>query len=558
MASSRHSRNGFILFQGKTEGPKPSWVVMDPQGKIQHARTVLTMDENAEKAMLELEESPETPKRRIVGKQPPQDEHKVQPPRLMVPREEREEVAEDPESPQDQPLPPPGAELDALQFREGSSFVGRGGVTHNTADPGQAQTHAGRSSEEEQTKDDHCVGCDRADPGGLDSRWEEQRRGADEDDHSVTPASRPGEQLLRSNGRFASLQAGGESISATSTSISATSTSTSPMLRATMQHKKGQRCGLKKCRGCGLLQEAEVKRCQMCEAGWETKMPSDGPKGWNLEITLEDYQGLLEEEYRGWNNVLRSTTKEVPEDETQGSVQGSLVEETSERLEEIALELDKVAKGNQVRDRQRCALAALSLVEENPGAGAVLHTHTVGLAEVRRDLALWREALQQEYDSLTKITGAVKPIDKKELKGRTDLEFAPGKLVATVKAPNGRRKARVVVCGNMVEPSLDEQQAEIAAEAEGDSNQGSRGSTYRTRAKGYEHYASGTDGTVIRAVLRKAAEERWQGATVDVRTAFLLAPRKGGGETLIVRPPRILLEAGIIGESELWRVDKAL
>ena len=167
-----------------------------------------------------------------------------------------------------------------------------------------------------------------------------------------------------------------------------------------------------------------------------------------VESRLEDYQRILEEEYRGWYNVLRSAGKEIPEDENQGSVQGGLVRETSERLNEIALELDKVAKKNQIRDRERCELAALSLVEESPGAGAVLHTHTVGLAEVRRDLAMWREALQQEYDSLTKITGAVKPIDKSQLVGRTDLEFAPGKLVATVKAPSGRKKARIVVCGS--------------------------------------------------------------------------------------------------------------
>ena len=31
-----------------------------------------------------------------------------------------------------------------------------------------------------------------------------------------------------------------------------------------------------------------------------------------------------------------------------------------------------------------------------------------------------------------------------------DMELAPSKLVATVKSPNGKRKARIVICGNLV------------------------------------------------------------------------------------------------------------
>ena len=66
-------------------------------------------------------------------------------------------------------------------------------------------------------------------------------------------------------------------------------------------------------------------------------------------------------------------------------------------------------------------------------------------------------ALLSEYNSLTVLTNAIEPIDARELQGDTSVEYAPGKLVATVKAPDGKKKATFVCCGNRVELSLDQQ-----------------------------------------------------------------------------------------------------
>ena len=72
-------------------------------------------------------------------------------------------------------------------------------------------------------------------------------------------------------------------------------------------------------------------------------------------------------------------------------------------------------------------------------------------------------------------------------------------------------------------------------------------------------YAGGADGTTIRCLLRKAAATSWEIATCDVKTAFLLAPREDSSRRLVVvKPPRILVEAGIVGPRELWRVQHAL
>ena len=73
-----------------------------------------------------------------------------------------------------------------------------------------------------------------------------------------------------------------------------------------------------------------------------------------------------------------------------------------------------------------------------------------------------------------------------------------------------------------------------------------------------DNYASGVDGTAIRCVLRKAAHEKWGIAAVDVKGAFLLAPRKETRRTLITRPPQILLQAGLCGPKERWWVKGAM
>ena len=84
-------------------------------------------------------------------------------------------------------------------------------------------------------------------------------------------------------------------------------------------------------------------------------------------------------------------------------------------------------------------------------SNSMLHTHTVSLSDVRKTLEEWREALLQEYRSLTEVTKAVRPVKRQDLQDRNELEFAPGKLVATIKAASGKKKARVA-CGNLVEP----------------------------------------------------------------------------------------------------------
>ena len=298
--------------------------------------------------------------------------------------------------------------------------------------------------------------------------------------------------------------------------------------------------GLKLAIGCGLLQVASKAKCGYCEAEIKQRIPDGLMQRWQVDMTSEEFGKLLEKEHVTLKKMLEEVGKELPVGKEHGRLHGEMVECLNNRLmnsEDLLRDLRGKEHGEKMEIYK---MAAINETEMDKAGQAVLHTQTVSLSEVRKNLGEWREALLQEYRSLTEVNKAVKPVRKEDIQQRSDVEFAPGKLVATINAPSGKKKARIVVCGNLVEPSLQEQEEE-----------GEGSSTHGTRSKGYEHYASGIDGVVVRSVLRRASHCGWTGATTDIRTAFLLAPRRSkGGEKLVVRPPRILIESQIIDEGE--------
>eukprot|EP00435_Cladocopium_sp_Y103_P062154 s1305_g23.t1 len=60
--------------------------------------------------------------------------------------------------------------------------------------------------------------------------------------------------------------------------------------------------------------------------------------------------------------------------------------------------------------------------------------------------------------------------------------------------------------------------------------------------------------------LRKDAErlKAWSAVTLDVKTAFLRAPKDHSSEVVIVQPPQIFILAGICAPGTLWWVDRAM
>ena len=108
------------------------------------------------------------------------------------------------------------------------------------------------------------------------------------------------------------------------------------------------------------------------------------------------------------------------------------------------------------------------------------------------------------------------------------VERIPGKGVYSRKSPFGRHKVRVVACGNMMEDRNTE-----------------------------SLYASGLDCVQLRTLLRMGSLRGWRAASLDIRTAFLLAPTSQE-ELICIDPPRVMKELGILPWDCCWIVQGAL
>ena len=311
------------------------------------------------------------------------------------------------------------------------------------------------------------------------------------------------------------------------------------------------------CGGCGLLQEGYEGRCGVCEAkleslssGLSLTVPLPGLAMCSLDFGTKLQDQMVEEHWR-WKTMWSDALGQVAVGSEDGEAHGHLLQYLEEQVKMREEDLEDLHRGECLG-----RLSALSNPEDLKvdGSGGeattshvVLQTYTVPLAEVRRDLPLWKEALEKELNSLVDRTGTIRKVDVDRLSqepGFDRMQTAPAKIVPTIKAPHGVRKTRIVVCGNLLEdahktPGTEPQKpkSELANPL----------------------YAGGLDGAALRCVLRLTASQGWSAATTDVRTAFLLAPRQEAQHSLlVVRPPALLREAGLATEKERWVIQKAL
>ena len=303
--------------------------------------------------------------------------------------------------------------------------------------------------------------------------------------------------------------------------------------------------GYERCQACGLLQERGRKVCGACEAevGGKTLnyVPGRALCPMNLAMKLQDQ---LQQEHWMLKRLWQEELTKVAVGEEEGLDQGFMLEFLENQLtsqedflagwqweeEEWRLSALDAGTGGSEQDTS---------TQESPHA--VLQTYTVPLSQVKRDIDAWKPALEKELNSLTNVTGAIRPIKIQDLPqepGYQEMETVPSKLVPTVKAPDGRLKARIVLCGNLLE-SKERKESE------------------RKSGKNFDLYASGIDGIALRCSLKKAVEEDWQIASLDVTTAFLLAPRVAE-KLLVSTPPSILVQANLVSSDTRWIVEKAV
>ncbi|CAE7474049.1 RE2 [Symbiodinium sp. CCMP2592] len=170
---------------------------------------------------------------------------------------------------------------------------------------------------------------------------------------------------------------------------------------------------------------------------------------------------------------------------------------------------------------------------EDPGAP--LQTRTVTLLEVLSELELWLPSWKEEYNSLVLQRKAVRPLTQRDLdqwqREGCKYQLIPSKLVHTLKAHTGHRKARCVCCGNMESHSIYHK---------------------------HECYAGGADATTPRALLRIASAYGWAVSSFDLRTAFLQSRLLTANRVpTVVKVPWLWRKHGVCVE-EFWLVEGAL
>ena len=161
----------------------------------------------------------------------------------------------------------------------------------------------------------------------------------------------------------------------------------------------------------------------------------------------------------------------------------------------------------------------------------ILQTKIVSQAEVRKNAQEWVPAIKTEMDSLFHGKQALRVVP--ELLKEDLAELIPPKMVSTLKPQagltQGKKKARIVACGNYIE----DQPAQ-------------------------ELYAGGAGAIALRLALALAAQRSWVGESLDIRTAFLNAPMEVSRDEekiqkrALLKPPALLQELGLIKRGEMW------
>ena len=169
---------------------------------------------------------------------------------------------------------------------------------------------------------------------------------------------------------------------------------------------------------------------------------------------------------------------------------------------------------------------------------------------------------------------AIGPQELERLEQLATVSVIPAKCVFTQKPITNRLRATIVGCGNFLES-----EAPVEDAAKG-------------MCRSQDLYARGVDGVSVRLQTSVAATQKWDNASLDIKTAFLGAPlyQNSQGQAvltssdlletgqldfellvkklqsvqgqrvkiIVVSPPKILIRLGLIDESEKWLVVKAL
>ena len=175
-------------------------------------------------------------------------------------------------------------------------------------------------------------------------------------------------------------------------------------------------------------------------------------------------------------------------------------------------------------------------IEELLGSldGDLRVVHTVDPKEVEKSLQTWIPSLENEIGALESMS-AVTRLRGEAAKSylATGVTVVPGKVVFTVKSPaeegkGFKRKNRIVGCGN-----------------------------FQQKQEGENNYSGGAAAEAVRFAAAEAAQCQWALANGEIKNAFLRAPIPKG-TMLALRPPAMVVRAGLATPDEIWRMDRGL
>ena len=290
------------------------------------------------------------------------------------------------------------------------------------------------------------------------------------------------------------------------------------------------------CGGCG-LQQPVLKRCGFC--GEE---PSCERKEGNVVCEIErlrSWENAMEHEGLGVERAIREQMGICMEFQDDVGALRSL------QVQKKQIQNRLVAVQKQIRERL-CSLGTGELPVKpqlksiqpqfiENAEETVLQTYTVSSRQLREEAELWRAPISEEIGNLTE-TNTIRRRSGSEVReleaSGVVIERIPGKLVATRKAPTGKRRARLVACGNFVEE-------------------------VNTNPK--EVQAGGVDTIALRLLLKLASDREYHVGTVDVKGAFLNAPRRAVAKKVtLITPPKLLTDLQLCAPDERWEVLGAL
>ena len=259
-------------------------------------------------------------------------------------------------------------------------------------------------------------------------------------------------------------------------------------------------------------------------------------------IALEGEPNPLEARRR----IRGKTTVKALKVEDLWGEEEKMPEEDRERWEKVVQEeMMRIIGGDH--EVVPLVLQATQRIEEELDQGrveeAILQTKIISPTEVRERPESWRQAITAEITSLFETKKALKVLggdEARELIKSQRLQAIPSKVVFTIKPeagnPRGKKKCRIVACGNF---------------AQGDPG---------------DCFASGADAAALRIAIAYATHRGWQGLNLDVKTAFLNAPmqretsddHQEGLQRVLLKPAGILVQLGYFKSDEYWDVLKAL